>query len=296
MTSPEQPTPNPDAKRPKLKVFLLTFNDITCNLIFEPVFQSDAVEVVGVGYSEHYTPKEHGLLSAFKLLKRTDWRYWTYLAFINGFLKVYQFLALLTDHVCPRLPCKKWVCRKKNIPCYYPERANDPAFIEVIRRSGADLILMRVSQLMKSEILSATPYGMWCIHSSLLPAYKGISSEFHSIRCGENNIGTSVFQVVLKIDEGQVLRQCQMPIDLNRSTFWHRIQNNRAAGQMLRQCLEELQATGRVEPKRVEPQKPHSYHSWPSSADVNQVLSLGVPLIKLGEIWDHLLTCLHLRR
>lgn len=64
--------------------------------------------------------------------------------------------------------------------------------------------------LIKEETLEAIPGGLWGIHNSLLPKYRGGSPLVWSIINGEKTVGSSVFKLTKGMDEGDILHQVEI--------------------------------------------------------------------------------------
>jgi methionyl-tRNA formyltransferase len=61
--------------------------------------------------------------------------------------------------------------------------------------------------LLDSEALSIVPEGLWGIHNSLLPKYRGGAPLVWSIINGDQVVGSSVFKISEGMDDGDILYQ-----------------------------------------------------------------------------------------
>lgn len=61
--------------------------------------------------------------------------------------------------------------------------------------------------LLDAETLSSVPHGLWGIHNSLLPRYRGSSPLVWSIINGDKFVGSSVFRLSEGMDTGELLLQ-----------------------------------------------------------------------------------------
>jgi methionyl-tRNA formyltransferase len=64
--------------------------------------------------------------------------------------------------------------------------------------------------LLDSEALSFVPNGLWGIHNSLLPKYRGGSPLVWSIMNGDAFVGSSVFKLTEGMDTGDILLQVEV--------------------------------------------------------------------------------------
>jgi len=62
-------------------------------------------------------------------------------------------------------------------------------------------------RIIESSLLEMFPLGLWGIHNSLLPKYRGGSPLVWSIMNGDSEVGSSVFKFAAGIDSGPILFQ-----------------------------------------------------------------------------------------
>lgn len=81
-------------------------------------------------------------------------------------------------------------------------------------------------RIVESSLLAKFPLGLWGIHNSLLPRYRGGSPLVWSIINGDQLVGSSVFKFEKGIDTGPLLLQVSVENDpsLNVSAILDRIQ------------------------------------------------------------------------
>ena len=76
----------------------------------------------------------------------------------------------------------------------------------MIQSLNADLILIIAgNQIIKQEVLDSTKYGVFNIHSSLLPNYKGLMPTFWVLRNDEPKTGVTLYQLTEGIDDGPII-------------------------------------------------------------------------------------------
>ncbi|NDE91691.1 MAG: hypothetical protein EB059_11270, partial [Alphaproteobacteria bacterium] len=218
-----------------MRIFLLCNDDLTTHTIFSHVLKSQQFTVAGIAFTTSYTSKDKGILGALRLLKKMSWRYWVFLVASNGAFKLHEKMLLLFGRAYPPsglFNMRLWA-KENNIPVYSSDNFNHPQFIKIVQSAKPDLILLRINQILHAEILNTPVYGCWCIHSSLLPAYKGIAGEFHALRNAEKIIGSTIFNVEEKLDEGARLYQTSFAVEPQNSLLHHIYKNNHLAGALL---------------------------------------------------------------
>lgn len=268
-----------------MNVFLLCNSDLTTNLVFSGLFAERDVKVVGIAFTTTLTKSKGGFAGIFSLLKKMDARYWTYLVFTNGCFRLFERL------VRPKKSPRAWPfslvseARRRHLPVYHSDNFNSDEFLRIVRDAKPDLLLIRVNQILSPELLNVPALGTWCLHSSLLPAYKGIAGEFHALLNGETALGSTLFEVVPKLDQGPPLVQVELPVLPKKSLFFHMIQNNLSASKMVADSVAELARTGRLASKLSAGDRKPSYFTWPQPSQVAR-FSKSRPLITISEAID----------
>ncbi len=96
------------------------------------------------------------------------------------------------------------------IPVYDFARVRDHA--EEIASIGADIMITcAYGQILTDEILKAFPSGVWNLHASLLPEFRGASPIQSAILAGKTHTGVTVMRTELSLDTGDILlvKRCE---------------------------------------------------------------------------------------
>jgi methionyl-tRNA formyltransferase len=100
-------------------------------------------------------------------------------------------------------PVKEYA-KGNGIPCYDFERVRDR--VEDIKAINADIMITcAYGQILTREVLDAFPLGVWNLHASLLPKFRGASPIQSAILCGEEYTGVTVMKTELALDSGDIL-------------------------------------------------------------------------------------------
>lgn len=277
-----------------LRVFVLANDDLTSHVIFSPLFASAKIRVVGVGFSTTFITKVRNPVAAVvAVLHRVGVRYWSYLVFTNGCFRIFdRLMSRLGGAGGRNWPASlRRSCRVHGVPVYRRDDFNTPDFVDILRREAIDVLVIRVNQILKPQVLAVPRHGTWCVHSSLLPSYRGIAAEFHTLRNRDPLVGTTIFEVDEKLDHGDRLYQWCREVDHDRSVFWHMIHNNCAAGQLLRERLDAFDGSRQVRPDLCEHDMPSSHFTWPTAEQVRRLRGHGGRLIRWRECATLLLRC-----
>lgn len=270
-----------------VRVFVLSNDDLTSNVIFAPLFESTEIEVVGLAFTSTILAKKRGgqAIHAFHLLRRTDRRYWLFQVFVNGAFRLREALRRRGN---PRFPSLRAICRSRGIPVTTTSDFSSPEFVAELAATRPDLIVIRINQFLREEVLTVPPHGVWCVHSSILPSYGGIAAELHGLAAGETAVGTTVFRVTAQLDAGEPLVQQMIEVAPAASLFAAVLANNRAAARLLLRAVETLGRDGAVKVELVHPPPPPSYRSWPTHDDVRRFRARGRALIRGREALGYL--------
>lgn len=101
-------------------------------------------------------------------------------------------------------PPVKVFAKEHGLPVLQPRRVRMEA--DMLRRVGADLMVTcAYGQILSQEILDIFPQGVWNIHASLLPAYRGAAPIQWAVINGESHTGITVMKTEAGLDTGDIL-------------------------------------------------------------------------------------------
>ncbi len=101
-----------------------------------------------------------------------------------------------------------------NIPVLQPEKLRYD--VGPVREIGADLMVTcAYGQILTQEVLDLFPLGVWNIHASLLPAYRGAAPIPRAIIDGCAETGITVMKTDAGLDTGDILSRKAIPITEN---------------------------------------------------------------------------------
>ena len=113
----------------------------------------------------------------------------------------------------PVFPPVKEEAVKRGIEVLQPEKASDPAFMELLRQAEPDIIVVAAyGKILKKELLDIPRYGCINIHASLLPKYRGAAPIQWSIINGEKETGVTTMMMDEGLDTGDMLLKYKVEI------------------------------------------------------------------------------------
>lgn len=269
-----------------MKVAIFANDDLTSNLIFAPLFELTDVEIVSVRVAASPRSGKSSLLGgAIALLRQIDFRYWLFLAYTNGLFKVFEIATNLFG-----LPARSGIlvslralARERNVPYARATAFNSPDVVAELERAQVDLLVIRVGAILKANLLAVPRKGTWCVHSSILPAFKGIAGEFHALRTPDAPIGSTVFEVTPVLDDGPPLAQVAIARRDDQTVFRHMVENNLAAARLLASMVRAQARSAPVPNALLNEGLEPSYFSWPTPEQVDQLDARTGGLIGFGD-------------
>lgn len=129
----------------------------------------------------------------------------TYRIFGFNFFFYYSFRFFLRKIVL-RKSVEKVLIRHKVPVISITDTINSIKNVELIQGLRADLILIIAgNQIIKKRVLESTKYGVFNIHSSLLPNYKGLMPTFWVLKNRETKTGVTLYKLTEGIDDGPII-------------------------------------------------------------------------------------------
>ncbi len=93
------------------------------------------------------------------------------------------------------------------------DEATQKELIDTIKYEKVELgILYAYGALVPNSIIDLFPQGIWNVHPSLLPRYRGPSPTAYPLLFGEHETGVSIMKLVQKLDAGPILSQTKIEI------------------------------------------------------------------------------------
>lgn len=93
------------------------------------------------------------------------------------------------------------------IPVLKPHSFSPDILQQVAEYKAAFAIVVAYGKILSNNVLSLFPYGMFNLHFSLLPKYRGASPVQSALLHGEKESGFTVFRLTEKMDNGNVFVQ-----------------------------------------------------------------------------------------
>ncbi len=110
-------------------------------------------------------------------------------------------------------PPVKVAALEEGLTVLQPEQPNKPEFIGQLRGVEHDIgVVVAYGHILKPALLELPARGMYNVHASLLPKFRGAAPIEHTILEGCLESGVSIMQMEAGMDTGPVLLQVSTPI------------------------------------------------------------------------------------
>jgi len=132
----------------------------------------------------------------------------------------YEIAAVITNPDKPagrgrkiRMSDVKKFALERGLPVLQPENLADPDFVNYIKRLEPDVGIVVAFKKIPEVIWRIPPHGIFNIHASLLPDYRGAAPIHHVIINGEKETGITTFFINDRIDTGEIIWQKPVPVE-----------------------------------------------------------------------------------
>ena len=100
----------------------------------------------------------------------------------------------------------------RGIPVLQPVRLRED--LSALRAVGADLMVTcAYGQILTQETLDLFPMGVWNVHASLLPKFRGAAPISAAILAGERETGVTIMRTDAGLDTGDMFLKAALPIE-----------------------------------------------------------------------------------
>jgi len=110
-------------------------------------------------------------------------------------------------------PPVKVAARELGLPVHQPQSWKTAETRELWESLQIDLaVVVAYGHLLPRWMLESCPGGVWNLHFSLLPRWRGAAPVNHALLAGDEETGVSLMRLTEGLDEGPVLAQCHRAI------------------------------------------------------------------------------------
>lgn len=106
----------------------------------------------------------------------------------------------------------KQLALKYNIPVYQYEKIRRDGVEELVGLKADLFVTAAYGQILSKEILDASTYGVFNVHGSLLPKYRGAAPIQWAIINGEKTTGITILRSDVGMDDGDIILKHEVDI------------------------------------------------------------------------------------
>ncbi len=167
----------------------------------------------------------------------------------------------------------KNIFKKKIIQSSYQKinNVNSEIFLNYVKKRNFDLIVSySCPQIFdKSTLKNFKNLGIEIVnfHPGILPKYKGLFTNFYSIKNNEKNVGVTFHEINSKIDSGSILSQLKIPIEKEDTIFslYKKIYLSNNSLNFINDCLERFD---HIKKNKIKLNDNSKYNSYPKFSDI----------------------------
>jgi folate-dependent phosphoribosylglycinamide formyltransferase PurN len=163
--------------------------------------------------------------------------------------------------------CPAGLARGHGVEQYRTSDINSKESLAKLRSWKPDLVIStNFSHYIGKEAREVPAVGMWNLHKSLLPRYRGMAPNFYALLEDATSVGATLHVVTKGFDTGDVLAQVEVPVGSGDTVYELNKRTADVGGRMLLTFLECLDV-GNIRPV-PQPQGQWRTYSYPTRADV----------------------------
>lgn len=131
---------------------------------------------------------------------------------------------------------KLW-SHEKGIPVFQPNRVDKMVRHEIKAINADAILVMAYGHLLSQALIDTPPMGIWNLHTSLLPKYRGASPIQSAIVSRESETGVSFMKVAREMDAGPILDVEKVNIERLDTALDLETKLSQACVPLIRRCL-----------------------------------------------------------
>lgn len=140
-------------------------------------------------------------------------------------------------------PVKK-MAMKYDIPIFQPRSVNlKKGFEQLVDLEPDVIIVVAFGKILKKKVIDLPAQGIYNVHASLLPKYRGAAPIQRAIENGESETGITIMKITEELDAGDMALQKSVPIETtdNLEQVYDKLE--KAGKRLLIEFLEKLAAS-----------------------------------------------------
>lgn len=260
----------------QLRVVLCTSGGLFGSVVLRRLLDVAEIEVVGIALSTRNFKLNQSLFDAIRFALGQ---------FGIGYLHYITLGTLLAD-LFGTINGKsvRAIAARRRIPVHQCEQINQAISLKWLGELNSDLVLSAFfNQKIGETALKLPKFGVFNIHPSLLPRFRGVDPVFQMQRRGESDFGATLHRVDLELDEGNVIRQATLSPAHSGSTLNLTARSFELGADLFIQAIRDGTALGAGIPQELKGQS-DCYGSWPTREQVKEFTRRGERLWQWSDL------------
>lgn len=177
------------------------------------------------------------------------------------------------------------ICHDFDILYFETSSINSDYFHNIIYQQEIKILVsIAVNEKFSHRTINTVPYAL-NVHSSLIPAYRGLMGLFWAHFYNDTATGVTIHRMVSKYDAGAILGQCRFSISDNDSLHSLYLKAIDHGSSMIVTVIEQIKNN------KVSESMPDisgsNYYSFPSKLDGRKYRAKGLNFFTLKDLWRH---------
>jgi len=249
-----------------MKIVFLAVDDEFAGSMQRYVYERHPDWVVGSVISTSVIYKKSWLGAMVFVLRRSGFRYGAEMFR----MKVIRKLTRAQNVITP-----SQLAKAHNVEIFYSGNINEEASLSRLRSWAPDLIIStNFSHYVGARVWSTARSGVWNLHKSYLPHYRGMAPSFYALLNGERRVGATLHKIAKGFDTGDIITQVEVPVQVGDTVHSLNLKTSDAGGRMMADFLEDTDL-GQVA-ATPQPDGDWRNYSYPSRADIKAFCKKGL--------------------
>ena len=249
-----------------MRIVFLAVDDEFAGSMQRYVYERHPEWVVGSVISTSVIYKKSWLGAMAFVLLRSGFRYGAEMFRMKVIRKLTRAQKVITP---------SQLARAHNVEIFYSGNINEEASLGRLRSWAPDLIIStNFSHYVGERVWSTARSGVWNLHKSYLPYYRGMAPSFYALLNGERRVGATLHKIAKGFDTGDIITQVEVQVEVGDTVHSLNLKTSEAGGRMMADFLEDTDL-GQVV-ATPQPDGDWRNYSYPSRADIKAFCKKGL--------------------
>lgn len=243
-----------------MRIVFLSVNDAFAGEMQRYLYENNPVCVVGSVISSCAIYKRSTIGAVMFVIRKSGFFY----LFQMIRIKIIKKLFKLGERETPSS-----LAKKHKVDLFYSKNINNKESLQRLYRLKPDIIIStNFSHFIGKGVRKIPSIGVWNLHKSYLPNYRGMAPNYYALLEGAENSGATLHVVDDGFDTGPIICQVRVPIQGYDTVYSLNLRTANAGGRMLAELLDS------IDPNSIHPAPQPSgdwrTYSYPSRQDVRK--------------------------